>query len=67
MKVMGVRTQGQSKKDMIAKILELMETDETKCAKMFKDQKTHTGTYYLSFNSNLSVEFYLVNIFLLAV
>ena len=65
MKVMGVRTQGQSKKDMIAKMLELMETDETKCAKMFKELKTHTGTYCLSFKSNLPVEFSLVNIFCL--
>ena len=62
MKVIGVRTQGHSNNDMIAK-LELMETDETKYAKMFKELKTHTGT----FNSNLSVEFSLVNIFLLAV
>ena len=67
MKVMGVRGQVQSKKDMIAKMFELIKTDETKCVKMFKELKTHTGTYFLSFNSNLSVECSLVNIFLHAV
>ena len=66
MTVMGVRTQEQSKKYMIAKVLDLMETDETKCAKMFKELKTHTGTCCFSFISNLSVEFSLVNIFLSA-